>query len=356
MGSRWATVLVQAGKATAAALIGWLLASDVLHFEQPFLTPWVALFIVEATVYRSFLVGAQQIGAVTTAVVLTTLAQVVLPGQLLPMAVAVFTGLLIGRWHRFGSSGVWVGMTVLLLLTTGAADESMLVERLVATVLGCAIGIVVNFLVLPPVYGALERAETERLAWDIADVLDDLATALRRSDTSDPLGPRKTGRGVTELAAGQVVEAERAVAWSRESRRFNPRGRRRRVREGSDDRAAALAGLRSVCPHVEQIAEAVRTAVERVPPVDYPDAQSRDAFARLLDRLANAVRLRGGRIYSAGSFDAAVVSAEHALADLHRLVEPASGLDFAPAAGLVWMLLPARRVLLELTEPRPAAR
>ncbi|HEY3468908.1 MAG TPA: hypothetical protein VGL47_27515, partial [Amycolatopsis sp.] len=60
--------LVQAAKATLAATGAWLLATLVLRLPQPFLAPYAAVFLVDATVYRSLRGWAQQIGAVAAGV------------------------------------------------------------------------------------------------------------------------------------------------------------------------------------------------------------------------------------------------------------------------------------------------
>jgi uncharacterized membrane protein YgaE (UPF0421/DUF939 family) len=173
--------LVQALKATGAAVLAWVVASRLFDFSQPFLAPWSAIFIVDVTVYRSVLSAAQQVSAVAVAVVLTTAVAAVIPWELLTLTVAVLAGLLIGQWHRFGESGPWIGITALLLLTSGAMAESLLVERLAETVLGAGIGLVINATIFPPVYGDAARGATHRLAAELASLLSDLATALREN-------------------------------------------------------------------------------------------------------------------------------------------------------------------------------
>ncbi len=61
---RWSEVL-QLVKTVAAAVVAWVLASQVFALPQAFLAPWSALLVVHATVYRTFSRGLRQVtGAV----------------------------------------------------------------------------------------------------------------------------------------------------------------------------------------------------------------------------------------------------------------------------------------------------
>src|SRR4051794_30550668 len=116
-------ILVQSAKATLAATAAWLLATLVLRLPQPFLAPYAAVFLVEATVYRSLRGWIQQVGSVATGVLLAALAGQLIPAQAVALAVVVFVGLLAGSWRRFGDSGVWVGVTGMLLVPYGTARD-----------------------------------------------------------------------------------------------------------------------------------------------------------------------------------------------------------------------------------------
>ena len=51
----------QHAKTALAGVIAWVIATDVLGLEQPFLAPWAAVLVVHATVYRTVSRGGQQI-------------------------------------------------------------------------------------------------------------------------------------------------------------------------------------------------------------------------------------------------------------------------------------------------------
>jgi hypothetical protein len=51
----------QHAKTALAGVIAWVVATDVLGLDQPFLAPWAAVLVVHATVYRTVSRGGQQI-------------------------------------------------------------------------------------------------------------------------------------------------------------------------------------------------------------------------------------------------------------------------------------------------------
>ncbi|WP_009472639.1 aromatic acid exporter family protein [Rhodococcus sp. JVH1] len=102
------TVVVQSAKAATAAVLAWILAERLLGLPQPFLAPYAAVFMIEVTVSRSLRVAGEQLAAVSLGVLLAAAVGMLLDSVTVGVGVAVLTGLLLGRWHRFGSSGVWV--------------------------------------------------------------------------------------------------------------------------------------------------------------------------------------------------------------------------------------------------------
>lgn len=278
--------LVQAAKATFAATGAWLLATLVLKLPQPFLAPYAAVFLVDTTVYRSLRGWLQQVGAVTAGVLLAAAAGQLIPWQAVALAVVVFVGLLAGNLRHFGSSGIWVGVTGMLVISYGtAADTVLLGDRLLETALGAAIGVAVNALILPPLYGERLASVTGRLSDALARLLETTSDLVRRDeppeDVEDLLGQARDVRSL-------VLVAEDAVSLTREGRLLNLR-RRRPGAGARHDRP--LGTLIELWPPVSQLITAVRTtSAQQEHPFEYPWPDARDALADLVRDLAGAVR------------------------------------------------------------------
>jgi hypothetical protein len=337
--------LVQAVKAALAAVLAWLAAARLFDLAQPFLAPWAAVFIVEATVYRSLRSAGQQVSAVGIAVVLASVVEAIVPWQVLAMAVAVLAGLLIGQARWFGDSGPWIGITALLLITWGTVTQSaLLVDRLIETVLGVVIGLAVNALLFPPVYGRRAEEANRRLASDMAELIEEMAEALRGDM---PPGRADSWASRAREAVVLVRQAERMIELSRESRRMNLRQPAFLFGTPPDPQHTVLAVLRGTWPYIAEIAQTLRTTTGNVRPFDFPDSVSLKAFATLLDRMAEVVRLRARGDGAGPEFESAIDKTRTALdAITDRLQNTRS---FGPAAGLAGMVLPARHALRELT-------
>ncbi|MEV6908706.1 aromatic acid exporter family protein [Amycolatopsis sp. NPDC051071] len=321
--------LVQITKAAVAAVIAWIVATSVLRLPQPFLAPYAAVFLVQATVYRSLRGWVQQVGAVTVGVLLAAGAGQVIPSVTVALGLVIFVGLLIGSWRGFGDSGVWVGITGMLLISYGNATEPVLLaDRLLETALGAAIGAVLNAVVLPPLHGERLRTATSRLASAIGDVLDETAALARGGgppEAADRLRDRLND--VRSLA----TEAEDAIGWTREGRYLNLR-RRRETRE------EPLVDLVSLWPLLAQLIDAVSAAVQSEQPFGQPGEYAHRVVGELLEALAEVTR----------SGD------PEKLDRCRKLVEEVDQLlvtprdEAATSIGLGAMALPARRLVQRL--------
>ncbi|MBB5857406.1 aromatic acid exporter family protein [Amycolatopsis umgeniensis] len=318
--------LVQTTKAAAAAVIAWIVATSVLELPQPFLAPYAAVFLVQATVYRSLRGWAQQVGAVSVGVLLAAAAGQFIPSVTVALGLVVFTGLLIGSWRGFGESGVWVGITGMLLISYGNATEPVLLaDRLLETALGAAIGAVLNAVILPPLHGERLRTATSRLASAIADVLEKTAALVRGGEAADLLHERM--RDVRSL----VAEAEEAIGWTQESRYLNLRGRR-------ETREEPLANLVSLWPPLAQLIDAVSEAARSEQPFRHPGEYARGVVGDLLEALAEVAR----------SGDPDKLDRCRKLVEEidHLLVTPTD--EVTTSIGLGAMALPARRLVQRL--------
>lgn len=335
-------VLVQSAKATFAATGAWLLATLVLRLPQPFLAPYAAVFLVEATVYRSVRGWVQQVGSVATGVLLAAVAAQLIPWQAAGLAVVVFTGLLAGSWRRFGSAGVWVGVTGMLLISYGTAREpALLGDRLLETALGAAIGVAVNTLIFPPLYGERLTAAGDRLATVLAELLESLSDLVRHDEPPDDLDDLLSK---AQDARSQVLVAEEAMGLTREGRLLNLRRGRPTAGARHERPLRTLLGL---WPAVSQLIVAVRAVSgRREHPFEYPWPDARDALADLMHLLAGAVQA----VATAGE----PVDLEECRTVLEKLEERlvTAEEDGVPARlGLGTMTLPAR-LLLEKLESR----
>ncbi|CUR54962.1 conserved membrane hypothetical protein [metagenome] len=221
--------IVQLLKTAFAAVLAWVLATEVFSLSQSFLAPWAALLVVHATVYRTFSLGLRQVTAAVTGVVLAWGVGNALGLDTGSVAVLLVVGLAIGALPWFGTEATTVAATALVVLTTGfSGDESLLVSRLGDTAIGIVVGLAVNAVVWPPLRRRTAIAALNRLDDRIGSLLTDMARGLL------------TGCG-DEVVADWVertrsLDHELDNAWSlvrqaQESARMNPRRSARELRD-----------------------------------------------------------------------------------------------------------------------------
>jgi uncharacterized membrane protein YccC len=274
----WLDVL-QLVKAVAAAVIAWVVAVEVFSLPQPFLAPWAALLVIQATVYRTITRGLQQAAAAVVGVLLAFAVSVVLGVGWLSLGLVLAVALAIGATRPLRAESTTAATTALVVLLTGYSDDgSMLLSRLGDTLIGIAAGLLVNFIVWPPLRDRSAARRIDRLDDHLGALLADMAEDLRGDDEPDP---DRWVQQTREIDAG-IDDAWSDVDRARESGRLNLRRHaRRRVRD-THDHGDLLVRL-------EQAVADTRSMARTVGRAEW-EPRFRDAWVELLGRTADAVR------------------------------------------------------------------
>lgn len=285
------TVLIQAVKAATAAVLAWVLATMVFALPQPFLAPYAAVFMIEATVSRSLRVAAEQLAAVSLGVVLAAAVGALVDSITVGVGIAVLVGLLLGRWRRLGSSGIWVAVTALLMVTYGAAeDPGVLGFRIVEIALGAATGVAVNALFLPPLYVKRSQRVVTGVGVTAANLLAEVPEELRG-------GARGRAASWNERSAqvrSQLDEALEAVAWTEESARGNLRSAASPALAAKERWGSAVVALSEAWPQCAEILRAAELTIDPHPPFDPLPPPIGTAAAEFVQALAEVIRTSFG--------------------------------------------------------------
>jgi len=191
------------------------------------LAPWTAIAMVGSTVYQSVRTGAQQFAIIALGTVWASAAMALTQDR--TMAAMLLTlpfMMLLGNYRRFGSQGIYGATTALFVITAGVSSASTVGHRLLETLIGAAIGLLMNALVLPPVHLRSVRDRLGRLAQETADLLDAMADGLREENGLE-------GAEGWHLRATRLTVSLQGVSdarhWATEGARWNPGGRLRRT-------------------------------------------------------------------------------------------------------------------------------
>lgn len=274
--------LLQIAKTALAGVLAWVVARDVLGLEQPFLAPWSAVLVVQATVYRTVSRGSQQVAATFAGVFLAWGCARLFDIGPMSMGVLLLVAFLLGRHRWLRDESTTIATTGIIVLATNAvAQSNLLASRLLDTTIGVVIGLLVNLLVWPPLRDRAAWARVVELPRDLADVLAEMAAGM-----APDLAPEDAEPWVRDLRRVDVRidEAWRLLQQATESSRLNPRRSRP---AGLEDLVRTLHLLEQGVADTLSMARTMTTSAEKA---TLWDAGFRESWTRLLAETAEAVR------------------------------------------------------------------
>ncbi|MFG2127213.1 aromatic acid exporter family protein [Streptomyces sp. NPDC048751] len=281
-------LVVQSLKAAGAALLAWFLGGVLLSDPLAMMAPWVALVLVQATVYSSLRQAAQQFTAICVGALLASLAQVIADDTTGALALCLPPLMLLANWSRFGDQGVYAATTALFTVASGTAvTVSAVSHRVGLAALGAVVGVAVNALILPPVHLRDVRENLEALARGAGDVLHSIAAGLLEGEW-DASTAAEWSRAAARLER-RCEGLRSARSWSRESLRLTARPLRALHRgpldvppETEDERWCRVAA------HVTVLTRTLAVSVDDDRSPAPPEGQALREYARLLELIGDA--------------------------------------------------------------------
>jgi uncharacterized membrane protein YccC len=306
---------LRTAKTTLAAVVAFLVADGLHTSTQPVLASLTALLVVQLTMYETVAQGIQRVASV-------------LAGVLVAVGVATFVGLtwwslgavvglslVVGQVLRLGPHLLEVPISAMLVLAVGGAETAAL-GRVYETLIGAAIGILVNAAVVPPLHVRPAGDAIGDLADRMARFLRELAAELRSGWSR-----AAADHWLNEARAlgAEVSRADHSLARAEESARLNPRGG---VARAAQPRLRiALTGLEVSQVSLRNLCRALFDRTYFVPSDEEATAYPPDARAALADVLECAAEAMGSVVAvtaGAGSADEGREEVEAHLAELHR--------------------------------------
>ncbi|SFT89689.1 Aromatic acid exporter family member 1 [Geodermatophilus amargosae] len=296
---RGRSAVFRALRMTGATVAAYLVAQLVgLHEPPPLIAALSALLVVQATLTSTLVNGVQRVLSVVTGVALAVVFAAVVGLTWWSLGALVAAAILVGQLLRLGPHLVEVPISAMLVLGVGAVGaESLGGQRVLETLIGAAVGMLVNVLFPPAVQTRYAVRSVERFAGEIAALLDDAAMAL----VTGPVTPEQSTRWLQDARRlnRHVPRLDRALAHAEESRRLNVRALRSPwattgVRAGLDALEYTSVSLRTLFRAMDD-ATRERTGVRD--DAGYA-ATVQHTTASLLERMGTVVR-EFGRVLTA---------------------------------------------------------
>ncbi|MET9372157.1 aromatic acid exporter family protein [Streptomyces griseoflavus] len=347
-------LLVQSLKAAAAALLAWVLAQVWLGDPMALMAPWVALVLVQATVYSSILQGTRQFAAICVGALVASGAQAVTGDTTGALALSVPVLVLLSNWPRFGDQGIYAATTAVFTIATGTVSAAAVGHRLGQAALGAVIGIAVNALVLPPIHLRDVRENLSALAREAGEVLRTVAGDLREGDWD---GQTAVGWvGASARLQDRLGALRSARGWSTESLRLTSGVLRTLHRAPTtvlppaeeDERFGRVTG------HVTALTRTLAVAADEERTPAAPDEEVLRSYAELLELLGDSCRAEADRLLGGSAREDPLLDerTEAVMRELHERLQEGlrehAGQGAARTAVLGALLLQAENLWADL--------
>lgn len=316
LGWRHQPHVVQTLRSTFAAVVAYVAALWLSGNPLPLTAPLTALLVVQVTLYATVTTSLRRVLSVVT-------------GVLLAVGFAHFVGL---RWWSLGILILacqvaghllrvypWVpevAISGMLVLGVVGAPETTALSRVIGTLIGAAIGVIVNLTIAPPIYLHPARQAIEDLGERLRDLLRRVGTELREGvSEQQTTGWLQDARQLDN----EIRYVDERLSAVEESLRLNPRARRspgtgRLLRTGLDTLEHCAVGLRGLCRSLADLSRE-----EGRDPGPYGE-QITSLLDHLLEALARAVDAFGRVVTAEATTNTAPAGSE-----LTEAVEEARG-------------------------------
>jgi uncharacterized membrane protein YgaE (UPF0421/DUF939 family) len=315
----WRSIL-QAG---VAAGLAWIIATEVFGHRQPFFAPVAAIITLGLTISQRGRRAAELAIGVAVGIAVGDLLVLKIGVGAAQLALVVMLAIAIATFLGSGQMMAnQAAVSAALVATIQPPTHGVTFARFLDALVGGAMALLVNALVLPADPMATIRGAARPVLEELAATLDDIAAAISERDRKLAEAALLRARGIDE-ASDRLADA---VATGRETTRFAPP--RRRFRARVEDYAEAAMRIDLAVRNVRVLARGTIRAIrldENVPP----------AAAESIRYLADAVRGLAGALEHPERVAAVHEPALRAAATATQVLESTGNLSVSVIVGQV---------------------
>lgn len=232
---RWRTALFRAARLGGAAVAAYVSCEAFGLIDPPPLTgALTAILVVQATASSTLSTGVDRVISVVSGVALATAFVAVVGLTWWSLGLLVASSIIVGQLLRLGPNLIEVPISAMLVLGVGyaAGAQASGLNRIVETLIGAAVGVLVNVLFPPAVRTRNAGQAVQRLAEEIAALLEEAAQGLGLAESTarsvidtGEMFPTDTGwfsiPSVDRSSGDAGLTAEATARWIDDARRLN---------------------------------------------------------------------------------------------------------------------------------------
>lgn len=277
-------VVVQGVRSTLAAVLAYVVALQVVPNPTPLLAPLTALLVVQVTVFATLTTGFRRVVSVVAGVMVAVGFSALVGLSWWSLGIIIAASLVFGHLLRVEEFVAEVAISGMLVLGVRNVHGEAL-DRILETLIGASVGMVLNVVLAPPVWVQPASAAVENLAAKMRALLLKIGAELEQQASHQHAWDWLHEARRLDNEIGRVDED---LTRAEESTRFNPRvrgGEQARIilRSGLDTLEICAVVLRTLCRSLADLAQ-TREAGEGVYGGELPSL-----LRALLTHLAAAV-------------------------------------------------------------------
>lgn len=331
--------LLQLVKTIVATLLAWFAALAIYPHEQPIFAAIAAIIVIQPSINQSLGKALERSTGVILGVAIALGASLAFGSQGWLVLLAIIVSFIAGWAFKFTpGTANQIAISAMLVIAIGSATPEYALGRIVETFLGATIAFVVNAVIVPPLDIEPSRKAIATLGANIAEVLEDVGSVLRRSTSHEVIQNIYTR--ARELRP-QLNSAQATLRNAQEGLRFNVfKGKHAQELEKE---AALLQQLSIIVTRVIGVAHGVRD--------HYDDSViAEPGIAQIAEEL-----LRSGHDLRMLVRDAGLPATKQSHPDTQELPALTEPIQLSPPSGLNWVLIGflmenLRRIRDEITE------
>ncbi len=211
--------VLQLTKTIVATMLAWFAALWVFPNEQPIFAAIAAIIVIQPSINQSLGKAIERSTGVILGVAIALAASLIFGTHSWLVLAAVIVSFLAGWIFKFTpGTANQIAISAMLVIAIGSATPAYAAERIIETIIGASIAFVVNAVIVPPVATRPSQQAIAALGANIAEVLEDIGSVLRRSTSHEVLTDVNTR---ARKLRKQLNQAQETLQAAQESLRFN---------------------------------------------------------------------------------------------------------------------------------------
>jgi uncharacterized membrane protein YgaE (UPF0421/DUF939 family) len=208
-------------KTIAAAVAAWYLTLLIVPDEKPIFAVMAAIIVVQPSVNQSLGRALERSIGTILGVVVALGASMAFGAPAWLVILAISIAIFVGWLFKFTpATSNQIAISAMLVIAIGAATPEYALHRIIETLVGVVVGLIINAAIVPPVILTPAVEAAAKLTDHIASVLEDMGAVLTR-ETSNEVIEEIYLRA--RALRGELNTARATVDRARESLRFNIR-------------------------------------------------------------------------------------------------------------------------------------